>query len=250
MSVSLSMVPAALTLRMVMGKQNFDNWVTSMQVTVPTSFKSEQELVRTVLLAGYDTEKLAGNIITDMGVGSFHFFWEHINGKWTAVFRKSDSKRKIEKFIVDVNKVARRQIIDRSVLSETGSNTATSLPAFPTNFRDGELLFKTLKEFGINPIRHGSEIVCKVEQTHLTFRQSGDRPFQVEIRNAPDLRKVFEYLSDVDADYKRCLQEAVYRKLKVRTAEQNITIESEEVLEDNSIVLTLNIGADQNGSIF
>ncbi|REK74202.1 hypothetical protein DX130_16790 [Paenibacillus paeoniae] len=235
------MVPAALTLRMVMGKQTFDNWVTSMQVTVPTSFSNEHEIIRTVRKAGYDTEKLAGSIITDLDFGRSHFFWEHINGQWTAVFSKSDSKQKIEVFINDLNKAVGRQIIDRGTLSETRNN---SLSAFPTNFRDGELLFKTLKELGINPTRRGSEIVCKVEQSHLTFRQSGDHPFQVEIHNAPDLRKVFEYLSDIDADYRRCLQEAVYKKLKARTAEQNIAIESEEVLEDNSIVLTLNIGAD------
>ena len=55
------------------------------------------------------------------------------------------------------------------------------------------------------------------------------------------MRKIFEYLTHLDDDYKRCLQSIVYEKLKERVAERNMTIESEEILEDNSIVLTINV---------
>ena len=55
------------------------------------------------------------------------------------------------------------------------------------------------------------------------------------------MRKVFEYLSNLDDDYRRCLQAVVYERLKERAAEKNMTIESEEVLEDNSIVPTINV---------
>lgn len=66
-------------------------------------------------------------------------------------------------------------------------------------------------------------------------------PIHVEVHNPPDMRKIFEYLTHLDDDYKRCLQSIVYEKLKERVAERNMTIESEEILEDNSIVLTINV---------
>ncbi|GIP17693.1 hypothetical protein J40TS1_33350 [Paenibacillus montaniterrae] len=255
MSVSLALVPIALAMRLVMGKKNFDNWVQSMQFSIPSLFEKESELARTVRKAGYDCEKWGSSYKTHIDGEDLFFFWEFLNGKWVAVFGKYDSRQHIERFIANVNRAAGKQMFDVSTLQQnelkTGSaalpatnTTAAMLPqAFPTNFRDGELLFKTLKEFGINPVRNGSVITCKIENSHLTFRQSGDHPFQVEIHNEPDLRKIFQYLSDIDDDYKRCLQEVVYKKLKARAEERNMTIESEEVMEDNSIVLTLNIGS-------
>ena len=124
-----------------------------------------------------------------------------------------------------------------------GTGAAAPPPVFPTNFRDGELLFRTLKEFGANPVRQGDAIQCRVGESTLIFRRHQDAPFHVEIQNAPDLRRIFEYLSDVDEDYRRCLQSIVYEKLKKRAAAKNLTIESEEVLDDNSIVVTLGIGS-------
>lgn len=255
MSVSLALVPIALTMRAVMGKKNFDDWVQSMQLTIPSLFKKESELVRTVRKAGYDCERWPGSVKTEIDGEKLYFFWEFLDDKWIAIFSKTDSKQKIEQFIANVNKTAGKQMFDvnalqqnellpgNSALTAASSATASFPSAFPTNFRDGDLLFKTLKEFGINPVRNGSSITCKVENSHLTFRQSDDLPFQVEIHNEPDMKKIFQYLSDIDHDYKRCLQEAVYKKLKARAEEQNMTIESEEVMEDNSIVLTLNIGS-------
>ncbi|WP_020620544.1 hypothetical protein [Paenibacillus daejeonensis] len=237
MSVSLAMVPVALTMRLVMGKDNFDNWVSSMQVKEPTTFKTELELARTVRKAGYDAEKWGGSIKTHLEGERHYFFWECIDGIWTAIFSTSESRERIERLMADVNEAAGRQVFEQQEF-QPATNLSSS---FPTNFRDGELLFKTLKEFGINPVRQGSGMTCKVEQSVLTFHQNGDSPFQVTVQNAPELRSVFEYLSDVDEEYKRCVQEVVYRKLKARAAAQNMTVESEEVMEDQSIVLTLNI---------
>jgi len=259
MSVSLALIPVALTLRLVMGKEHFNKWVESMQVKEPSRFKNELELVRTVRKAGYDADKWGNNIKTHIDGKNLFFFWERVDGQWVAIFGKSDSRQRIERFMADINRAAGRAIFGEESLGVRATQSQTAVasavaavpvvpvappPIFPTNFVDGDLLFRTLKEFGINPVRQGSDISCKVEQSVLIFRQTGEgNPYQVEIRNAPDLKQVFEYLSDVDEDYRRCVQNAVYEKLKQRAARQNMTIENEEVLEDNSIVVTLNIGS-------
>jgi hypothetical protein len=248
MSVSIALLPVGLTLRLVMGRDNFEQWAQTLQVRIPTTFENKLDLVQTVRRAGYLTEEWGGTLRTHIEDGKQFFYWDCIDGKWTAVFSRSDSADLISKVIADINRAAGREVIGRIQEQASGwIQTVTGAPnppsIFPTNFRDGELLFRTLKEFGANPIRQGDAIQCKVENTTLIFRQHQDAPFHVEIQNAPDLRKVFEYLSDVDEDYKRCLQSLVYEKLKKRAAEKNLTIESEEVLEDNSIVLTLGIGS-------
>lgn len=249
MSVSIALIPVALTLRLVMGKDKFDRWAESMQVKEPSTFENELELVRTVRKAGYDAEKWGGSYKTHIDGEDLFFFWELDDGKWTAVFGRSDSRQKIRQFMAEINQAAGRQIFEQlqvqgdTITMTSATETAESVATFPTNFRDGELLFRTLKEFGVNPVREGSGMKCRVEDSLLIFRQSQshDSPFYVEVHNAPDLRKVYQYLSDVDEDYKRCLQSMVYEKLKERVEAKNMTVESEEVLEDNSIVLTINI---------
>lgn len=247
MSVSLALIPIALTLRLVMGKNNYTNWVESMEVKEPSNFDSEMELVRTVRKAGYDAEKWGGSIKTHIDGEKLFFFWEHIDGKWTAVFGASDPKPRIRLFMDEINRSAGRDVFAQYQIRGQAQNETqvTKPPAvFPTNFRDGELLFKTLKEFGVNPVREGAGLNCRVENSTLVFRRSQEgSPYTVEIHNAPDLHKIYQYLSDVDEDYKRCLQSMVYERLKDRVAEKNMTIEEEEVLEDNSIVLTINIGS-------
>ncbi|WP_338552776.1 hypothetical protein [Paenibacillus sp. KS-LC4] len=246
MSVSIALIPVALTLRIVMGKKNFENFANSMKVKEPTHFQNELEIVRIVRKAGYDAEKWLGVIKTHIAGDKQFMTWEHEDGKWTAIFSKYDSTELIGSFMHSINDAAGRHMFDSTAVGISArfvkqlASTAP-LPSYPTNFRDGELLFRTLKEFGVNPLRQGDAIICKVEQSVLTFRQSADHPFYVEIQNAPDLKKIYEYLSDVDEDYKRCVQDMVYQKLMQRAAEKKMSVESEQVLEDNSIVITLNV---------
>ncbi|WP_043930620.1 hypothetical protein [Bacillus sp. EB01] len=241
MSVSLALIPLALALRAVMSKDKLDDWVDSMQVKVETKFENELDLVRTLQLAGYDAEKYGGNIKTHINGENF-FYWEQIDGKWHALFSKQDDVALLEQFMGDVELSAGRRLFVQGSDAIQEQLQQDSLKVFPTNFRDGGVLVRTLKEFGVNAYEKADgEISCVVQGTPLTFRQNGDAPFTVEIKSNPNMHEMYAYLSDIDEEYKRCLQSVVYEKLKQRAAEKNLSIESEEVLEDNSIVITLNI---------
>ncbi|OCA87834.1 hypothetical protein A8F94_08310 [Bacillus sp. FJAT-27225] len=243
MSVSLALIPLALTLRVVMGKDKFNNWVESAQLKVPTTFENELDLVRTVRMAGYDAEKWGGSIKTHLDGEKQFFFWELVEGKWHAIFSKHDPMPLLEGFMKDLELKSNRKLFVTAIKDIEAQVTEDAVKVFPTNFVDGDLLTKTLREFGVNPYRKDNgEIVCTVQGTPMTFRQtSADTPFTVELRNPPDMHEVFMYMSDIDEEYKRCLQSAVYEKLKQRAAAKNLSVESEEVLDDNSIVITLNI---------
>ena len=227
-------------MRIVMGKENFENWVQSMQVSMPTTFEHEVDLVVTVRKAGYDAEKWAGLIKTHLRGERDFFFWELVDGRWTAVFAKSDSQEMVSRFVQDLEEKAGRKIfltedgVDRTFVAQN--------QAFPTNFRDGQLLVNTLRDYGLQPdVQAGGEVVCSVEQSTLRFRPAEEGPFSVQVENAPDLRQAFQLLSTLDEDYRRAVQAAAYEKLMGRVEEKKLVVESEEVLEDNSIVITLNV---------
>jgi len=252
MSVSMFLVPQALALRQKKGEQYFYEWLEARGVYL-TAFANKRELIETVRKAGYETRRYLGSLVTYIDEDRF-FYWEYVNRRWVAeIGRRTFPKEKIRKFIEDVNAAAGQHVIGTPTeteetvrepetrtkpTTESGSDTYF----YPSNFRDGELLFRTLEAYGANPVRRGDEIECRVEEAVMIFRRTEEgSPYQAEIRNAADTRKIGEHLANLDDDYKRALQAAVYEKLMARVAEKRMRVESEEVLDDNSIVLTINV---------
>lgn len=237
MSVCIALLPVALAIRIVMGKENFENWVRAQQVRVPTGFKTELELARAVKKAGYDAIKFGSSIKTHIDGEKKFFFWELVDGKWIAIFSKNDDQKILDKFMSDVE-----SIVGFKVFGEQANTIPQTSAQFPTNFRDGEMLMDALKEFGAHPTKQlDGSITCKIEQSILLFKQTGESPFTVEVKNSPKLEQVYQYMSDIDDDYKRCVQTAIYEKVKARAAERDMTVESEEVLPDRTILMTLRV---------
>lgn len=237
MSVSIALLPVALAMRIVMGKQNFENWVKAQQIRVPSSFKTELELSRIVKKAGYDAVKFGASIKTHLDGENVFFFWEFVDGKWIAVFSMHHDRAILSRFISGVESIA-----GFKVFGELSSSSSSTFPQFPTNFRDGAMLIDALNDFGARPIRRSDgSITCKIEHSELLFTQHGESPFVIEVKNSPSLEQVFQYMSDIDDDYKRCVQTAVYEKIKARAAENNLVVEAEEVMADKTILMTLRV---------
>ncbi|GHU33374.1 hypothetical protein AGMMS50256_25180 [Betaproteobacteria bacterium] len=114
--------------------------------------------------------------------------------------------------------------------------------SFPTSFADANLLLEALRDFGVYPTQtETGDIFCQIGESELCFTQQGGQPFSVEIRGAPSLEQAYRHLSNIDEDYRRCVQTAVYEKVKARAESQGLMLESEETLEDKTILLTLRI---------
>lgn len=237
MSVSIALLPVALAMRVVMGKKNFENWVSAQQVRVPSNFNTELELIHGLKQAGYDAVKFGSSIKTHIDGEKVFFFWEFEDGRWVAVFSKHHEQTVLTRFISALENSAGTKIF-----GEKPNTNEESSAEFSTNFRDAAMLIEALEELNARPtIRSNGTITCKIDRTELVFRQIGASPFMVEIKNSPSLEQAYHFLSDIDDDYKRCVQTAVYEKVKARATERNMAIESEEVLEDKTIVLTLRI---------
>ncbi len=154
-----------------------------------------------------------------------------------AIFAKNQDQAVLDRFRSMLESVA-----DRRVFGDLPPVAVPVSAQFPTNFHDGDLLMKALTEFGAKPIkRNNGSVRCKIENTALLFTQMGRSPYMVEVENGPSLEQVYQYMADIDDDYKRCVQTAVYEKVKARAAERDMLIESEEVLPDKTILITLRV---------
>lgn len=237
MSVSLALLPVALALRVVMGKENFESWVASQQERVETDITSEYELARLLKQAGYDAAKFGASVKTHLDGERAFFFWELINGKWVAVFSKGADLGLRNALVTKLEAAAGRQVFSPSHTAET-----TRSEVFPTNFVDRDLLAQTLVELGGDPT-YGPDgsLTCRINSAKLIFTKDGDGPFTVTIRGAVKAEQAYQYLSDLDEDYRKAVQTSVYQRVKSEAESRHLLIESEEVLHDKSILLTLRL---------
>lgn len=237
MSVSLALLPVALALRVVMGKENFESWVASQQERVETDITSEYELARLLKQAGYDATKFGASVKTHLDGERAFFFWELINGKWVAVFSKGANLGLRNALVTKLEAAAGRQVFSPSLTAET-----TRSEIFPTNFVDRDLLAQALVELGGDPT-YGPDgsLTCRINSAKLIFTKEGDAPFSVTVTGAVKAEQAYQYLSDLDEDYRRAVQTSVYQRVKSEAESRNLLIESEEVLHDKSILLTLRL---------
>lgn len=130
-----------------------------------------------------------------------------------------------------------------SILNEMRDGNTRELPALETAFVDGAVLHKTLTQHGLQvAVLSENEMVVRSESGTLRyFRRNSGLPFSLELRDIHNMRELLDSVDELENEYGRNVQSFTYNKVMVSLAEHGMTIDSEEILEDDSILLTLNI---------
>ncbi len=118
-----------------------------------------------------------------------------------------------------------------------------SLPAVETIFSDAALLEQTLREHGLSfTAASPNEYTVSTDAGVLRyFRASADVPFQLEATGVDDMEELLDSLDALENEYGRNVQKFTYDKVMCSLAQYGMTVDREEVLEDDSILLTLNL---------
>lgn len=115
---------------------------------------------------------------------------------------------------------------------------------YETPFMNNELLERTLNEYGFK-IEKSSElsVVATIERLFFTFARSDvNSPFLLKIEFPDDCMEMqAEVAASLYEEYGCNTQEETYIRLKEKIDKSNMYIEDEEILEDDSIVLTINL---------
>lgn len=115
---------------------------------------------------------------------------------------------------------------------------------YQTAYTDIGLLTKTLKEHGVENLlsNNDNEITCEVEDYKLTFyRENSEQAFNLKIACPENISSVNEKIDDLNNEYTLNVQEEAYLHIIEKLKENNLELEHEEVLDDNTIVLTVNL---------
>ena len=113
---------------------------------------------------------------------------------------------------------------------------------FPTAIMDKATLIKTLEEHGATSIQaENNDISCNCETFHITFTQKDkNTPYSMVVTYNSDYG-LNELVENLGSEYASNAQEISYNKIKERLEKQNLEIEEEEIYDDNTIVLTVNL---------
>lgn len=118
--------------------------------------------------------------------------------------------------------------------------------SFETAFMDEGVLIKTLEEHGVTNIQKGEEwekgkLTGQVDSFNLSFEKpSPDKPYYLTI-TCKESDNAEEKLNDLSGEYALNVQEETYLSIIEKLKDNNMELEDEEVLDDNTIVLTVNI---------
>lgn len=134
-------------------------------------------------------------------------------------------------------------IAAKDCLSALSASSAKGAIKMDTRFKDSHLLHKTLNEYGLCPkqISPNRFSVHFSDGDIIYDRPSANSPFVMTVQNIKDKDRLIKELDDIEQVYNGNVQEYTYQRVLTNLPE-GMAIEHEEVLDDNSIVITVNVG--------
>jgi hypothetical protein len=117
------------------------------------------------------------------------------------------------------------------------------LPAVDTIFLDAAMLLQTLQEHGLSVNKiSDQEYTVQTEAGFLRyFRSASDAPFQVEAKRIKDPNQLLHSLDLLENEYGRNVQRFTYETIRCNLQQHGMSLASEEVLEDDTILLTIDL---------
>lgn len=119
--------------------------------------------------------------------------------------------------------------------------TARSLK---TNLTNKDALLKTLEEHGAKNIQSDKlNIYCELNEMQFWYSKNNEEgAYNLEVDKILNEDECTKLIEDLEAEYGLNIQDITYKKILERLKDKNMRLENEEVDEDNSIVLTIDIG--------
>ena len=208
------------------------------EIRVKTNIKRD-EIKQLLKKAGYIYYE--GNGYTPLGSGATSLNWVfEDDGYCYAVFNGGNQNAIMSdmgKLFPKVNVAAGRDI--RRISSNNTQVTYT----YSTNYTDKGVLYNVLVEHGAQDIEeNGENISCTLYGMIMYYIKDPDtNGYNLEITQVADLSECEDTIKDLNDEYGMNMQEITYNKIKERLEKENLRLESEEILDDNSIVLTIEV---------
>ena len=90
-------------------------------------------------------------------------------------------------------------------------------------------------------ILNKNQMEIQLEEGHIIFEKNENDALQATFSENISQKQAETYIAEIYEEYTTLVQQQTYEKLLENIKTRNLNLESEEVTEDNSIVLTLTV---------
>lgn len=249
-----------------MGAKKYDAWIKSQQAYLYSIFESLEELEEFLNKAGYDL--IITNtpnyryIKTHFGSGKWDYYFWFFKGEYlVANYNTGDDIELIRQFVETVEKALGKKCFfdtetERNMYLKSLDTKAKDVPpepkeeviepipeyTFPTIFTDTSVLKYALKNSGISARVQGDNFEFNLDGFNATIYKEGGSNYEFKIIGKCDLEKIHEYFSKIETEYNKIVQYNICENIKSKVAKSpTMQLEQEEVMEDNSVLLTIRI---------
>lgn len=202
---------------------------------IPTNIK-KKELKTFLKSANYGFYEANGN--TPLRNSYVTLNWIEKDGYYTAEFSGRNNNaitQEAEKIFQKINIAAGRDL--RLI-----NDTAFAIYTYNTNYTDKGVLLNTLYEHGAEEIEEdGETVTCKLFNMEMKYYKQENGAYSLDITQISNKSECENLINDLNDEYGLNMQEITYNKIKERLEQENLRLESESVLDDNSVVLTIEI---------
>jgi len=246
---AIAAMPVLGVMRLTMGEEKFNAWLDSDIVRFHTNFTDQDELMVAVKKGGYDAAPWGKDSVKTHLNKEDWFFWEIYKNQWTMRINKSFDKGEVKKLMQAIEEKNGRQIFISARANNQQEKQQVIAPevesALPTIYASQELLVKTLKQHGVQDLQvQQGQVLCNINGYKLKYYRNSDMdgvPYELAVTSRNDLRKLYSEITSLNECYQSNVQEQVYVNVKKKLEEKQAVIENEEIMEDNSIILTVTI---------
>lgn len=113
---------------------------------------------------------------------------------------------------------------------------------FPTIYTDTNILKQAIKNAGINPKIQGNIFQFTIDGFETSIYQDGENNYEFKVIGKCDLKKVHNCFNKIETEYNKIVQNNILENIKNKvTKSSTMRLEQEEVLDDNSVLLTISI---------
>ncbi len=123
------------------------------------------------------------------------------------------------------------------------NDQSTIVYTYNTNYTDKGILLNTLMEHGAEElVENGDEVSCKLFGMEMIYHKKDNQgAYVLDITQVSDKGECEDVINDLNEEYGLNIQEMTYNKIKERLEQEDLRLESETVMDDNSIVLTIEV---------
>lgn len=129
-----------------------------------------------------------------------------------------------------------------AIINQVSDGVFDAEEGIDTIFADSQILINTLNEYDCHyDVISDNEFLVKTNCGNIRYvRENQSQPFKMYLDEISDVEGLMENIKSFELDYGRNVQSYTYNHVKENLTD-NMSISEEEVLDDDSLLLTINI---------